>query len=56
MIAANGLPNGRAAARTGKRPNPLAGLRARTATKLAPHNVCLWLNQRCGRRPGPMQT
>lgn len=34
-----------------ERPHQLAGLKARIAAKVALHNVCLWLNQRLGRRP-----
>lgn len=34
-----------------ERPHQLAGLQARVAAKIALHNVCLWLNQRAGRRP-----
>lgn len=34
-----------------ERPHRLRGLQARLAAKVALHNVCLWLNQRAGRRP-----
>lgn len=34
-----------------ERPHQLRGLQARLAAKVALHNVCLWLNQRAGRRP-----
>lgn len=34
-----------------ERPHHLQGLQARLAAKVALHNVCLWLNQRNGRRP-----